>query len=191
MKRILTAALLFIAAISQVSAAIVTSISNLQIGTNYYDVTIHSEPGSFNDIWDIDGDGVFGEGDGSLINRAPMFWGDSAGAQAAAQAVTNALGSNDAWSSYGYDGTFTPYQHLGTAGDYYITVWADVLHQPDEDQLNGEGSVPANDVLGGSRAYAYVSYEKVGTVPLPAAVWLFLSALTGLGLISKRKNSKT
>jgi len=190
MKRIFITALLFLAVISQVSAAIVTSISHLQIGSSYYDVTIHSDLGSFNVIWDIDGDGIFGENDGSLINRAPMFWGDYAGAQAAAQAVTNALGSDDTWNSYGYDGTFTPYQHLGTAGDFYVTVWADVLYLPSEDQLNGEGSVPANDVLGGSRAYAYVSYERVGTVPLPAAVWLFLSALTGLGLISKRKNGK-
>ncbi len=55
-----------------VHSAIITSFSNLQIGSNFYDVTIRQ--GSFNSIWDADGDLTFGN-DASLLNRTPVVLG--------------------------------------------------------------------------------------------------------------------
>ncbi len=70
---------------------------------------------------DVDGDGIFGEGDASRVDRRPTFWEDSAGAARAATAVMIALGTTD-WigdslsngNFYHSDRTFTPY---GLHGD--------------------------------------------------------------------------
>jgi len=186
MERILTVAVLLLAGINTASAAVVTNISNLQIGESYYDVTIHTT-GSFNDIWDFDGDGIFGDDDGSRINRAPMFWGSTEMATLAAQAVMQALGSDDTWRDDGYDGTKTPYQYT-TAEQERVDVWYDKGLTAAEDYLGVIGMLTTVDPTV-SAGHAFVSYEEVAPVPLPAAVWLFGSALAGLCLVTRKRES--
>ncbi len=80
-------------------AALITSIDNLDIGGVQYKVTFHSE--SFNEVFDADEDGIFGDSDGSIINHTPLFLGDEAGANAAALAIMGALGDSDHVSTIG------------------------------------------------------------------------------------------
>lgn len=177
MKRTLALAVLLLAGINTASAAIVTGFSSLLIGTKYYDVTIHTT-GSFNSIWDIDGDGTFGEGDASVIDRAPTFWGDFLGAFYATQAVMTALGADDAWSALGFDGILTPY------GQGFAVADANRLPLLDNVDLNYTFA-PSDDTT--VYGYAHVSYVEVDPVPLPAAVWLFGSALAGLGFVTRKR----
>jgi hypothetical protein len=184
MKRSLAFVVLLLAGINTASAAIVTSISNLLIGTQYYDVTIHTA-GSFNEIWDLDGDGIFGEGDGSIIDSAPTFWGDPTGAMNAAQAVINALGSVDSWGGAvsPSDSTMTPYAFSTSGRDSTVVVYYDAFTDLSTDTLNSAEMLLTTDY---TSEYAFVSYKLV---PLPAAIWLFGSALVGLGFVTRKRKS--
>ena len=75
----------------------VSGIKNLDIGGAAYDVTLHVGL-SFRSIWDADGDWTFDDNDGSLFDRAPLFWLDGSAADQAAQAITAALGTTNYWS---------------------------------------------------------------------------------------------
>lgn len=91
------------------STGYVTSITELQVGRSVYDATFHLDL-SFNDIWDVDGDGIFGEGDGSVINHAPVFWQDGPAAFLAAEAVMQSLGGVD-MTSIASDGFHIPTEY--------------------------------------------------------------------------------
>lgn len=75
-------------------SALITSLSNLNIGGTLYNVTFNNT-NTFNEIFDVDSDGIFGEGDGSLIDRAPTFLFNASLAEDAANAVITALGTID------------------------------------------------------------------------------------------------
>lgn len=82
---------------SSVSASLITNIENLDVDGTSYNVTFYD--GSFNSLWDVDGDGVFGENDGSIINSAPTFLGNRHSAIRAAESLINTLGEDDTTSS--------------------------------------------------------------------------------------------
>ncbi len=190
MYRILPLLVLLSSGISTASGAIVTSLSNLEIAGSYYDVTIHT-PGSFNDIWDSDGNGVFGEGGATFIDRAPQFWGASAAAWLAQSAVMAALGTEHTWNGSS-DRIMTPFAFgNGTAflPDSRVLFWYDHDPMPGGELLFAtklERHIGLSDPTSPS-GLAYVSYEPVTHVPLPPALWLFGSVLTGYGLWARKR----
>lgn len=188
MKRILTMFVLLLASISNVSSAIVTSFSNLQIGAKYYNVTIHTS-GSFNDIWDIDDDGIFGEGDRSMIDRAPNFWGNEAGATAATTAITIALGKTDGWHEDS-DSVWTPFEWFK---DSFNPTFVSSKFDMDRDYATDNPHLGTNHGAADRKMHiashghsAYASYDEVAPVPLPASAWLFCSGLISLFGFSRR-----
>lgn len=71
---------------------------------------------------------------------------------------------------------------VGLKAGYYLIGWGGSC--PDD---NGNGQ---NCATAGGQAYNLtISNTGVSTVPVPAAVWLLGSALTGLGVIGRRKNA--
>ena len=94
---------------------LVTGITNLDVGGTFYDVQFHTGA-SFDQIWDVDSDLIFGEGDASLIDQQPTFWGGNySGALAAAQAISTALGTQYYLVGEGTPSDFflVPYQVSG------------------------------------------------------------------------------
>ena len=165
------------------NAALVTSISALDIGGTLYDVTLHiSDTYTFNDLWDSDGDKTFGN-DSSEFNAAPTFWGDPSGATAAANAIVSALGTTDwtnpADSSWDRVGVPTGYFSNGN-----VSLWGDINSALATDTITNIAKTPGG--LGGGIAFA--SFQA-SAVPVPAAVWLFGSGLLGLIGISRRKKA--
>ncbi len=184
MKRISILALLLLAITNTTLAATVTGISNLLINGTRYDATIHTS-GSFNDIWDSNGDGIFGN-DASILNRAPTFWGDSDLAKQATQAVMDALGLVDDWSGAPKytDEIATPYT-FWVRSSTTAAMWQDGTSDTDVDMIWNAG-LYLNTDYATPGVVAWVSYAP-SAVPLPAAVWLFGSGILGLIGFSKRK----
>ncbi|MCB2182661.1 MAG: VPLPA-CTERM sorting domain-containing protein [Desulfobulbaceae bacterium] len=173
--------------------AVVTSLPGLNINGTLYDATLHTT-GSFNTIWDCDGDLTFGEGDSSRINKAPTFWGNSSEAQAAITAVVAALGATDWWgintsfnpfdpSSSPYtDRVLVPYGTITVAGQLYIANRSESEESPSFDHITGQVHLAYEDYP----VQAYVSFEQ-NTVPIPGAVWLFGSGIAGLAALHRKK----
>ncbi len=170
--------------VSTANAALVTELLNVDIDGSLYDVRFHNAPGdSFYGLWeDGDGDGSF-SAVGSLFDSAPTFWGDSAGAAAAAAAIIAALGSADTTSSYGFDTFYVAYGYFG--GDR-ILVQADPEVLPSIDSLISYNFIVPNDFY---PFYPYASFTDVSVVPIPAAIWLFGTALIGLVGFGKRRKA--
>ncbi len=168
----------------------VTSITGLSILGTIYDATFHSTQLSFNDLWDGDGDGVFGN-DNSVFNAAPTFWiptntNSTQPVTAAAAAVLNALGSSAHTTPlqqhiYG-DLFMIPYLSIGClGGQCEIRVGGDRDAQLNSALLDISGSLTTHK----SSIIPLVSFSPV---PVPAAVWLFGTALVGLfGFTRKKK----
>jgi hypothetical protein len=111
------------------------------------------------------------------------------------------------WNTPTYTGSTTNYGNWATdkTGDRQATVSYDLAPAPDfvEDILSASASGDANvslylmaasDTLGitiftgGASVLPTLSFDVVpAAVPVPAAVWLFGSALAGLGVIGRRK----
>ncbi|MBT3045662.1 MAG: hypothetical protein AB2637_12380 [Candidatus Thiodiazotropha sp.] len=157
-------------------AATITYFQNLNIGGSLYNATIHTS-GSFNTIWDNNGNGVFGDSDGSIINHSPTFW-QSSNASLAAQAVIDALGTSDTYDGL-HDRIAVPYDTTASNTLVYI----DRFNGLTNDELWGPtGLLPSDDytILFPSNPIAYVSFENASPVPIPAAVWLFGTGVIGL-----------
>lgn len=177
---------------TQAHAALVTEILGLDIGGTRYDVTFHSQA-SFQNLWDADGDWVFGDGDGATFNNAPTFWNNAAAAYLAATAIMNALGSSDITLEADTnpdlprpesDSFMVPYEQLDLSKGLYVGLWQD-QYEPGSDGIYSNGNLPINSA---SLNYApYASFSA--SVPVPAAAWLFGSGLLGLIGISRRKKS--
>jgi len=162
-------------------AALVTQLSGLDIGGTLYDVTFHTGSGeTFNALWDADGNGVF---DGA----APTFWGNQAGAQAAAAAIMAALGTTDTTVG-GFPGSDSFYVPYGTVGPPLssfpdsINVYTDTITNAGSDSLV---TLPTSDNYDPTQFYPYATFAVV--VPVPAALWLFGSGLLGLIVVARRK----
>lgn len=164
------------------NAAVVNPIIGLTIGNTVYDVTFHDGAGeSFNAIWDANNDGVFDSAE-------PTFWGDEAGAQAAAAVIRAFLGTNDRTrpGDPPTDAFYIPHttQDSGTM----ITSGEDIIiSECDATPLlvDGPCSAPAADSLDVSRTTPYATFE-VTAIPVPAAVWLFTSGLIALIGVTRR-----
>jgi hypothetical protein len=73
---------------------------------------------------------------------------------------------------------------FGLKAGYYLIGWAGSC--PD-DNANGQ-----NCAVGGGRSYKLtISNSGVTAVPVPAAAWLFGSALAGMGIIGRRREGAT
>ncbi len=174
----------------------VTSILGLQVGSSFYDATFEPGSPSFNSLWDADGDKIFGN-DSSTFNQAPMFWGDSASAQIAAQAIMDALGS----SAFNYAGTpvlyggvwhsccdsfIVPYDFSGATNMWVWYESSPLLTAPTFDSLLDRDWF---EVTYADFGAPYVSFEISAAVPLLGAFWLFGSGLLGLVGIARRKKA--
>jgi hypothetical protein len=160
----------------------ITSISGLHINTEIYDVAFAY--GSFNTLFDKDDDRIFGEADGSAFNHAPTFWGDQAGAMAAAQAIINELGTNSYLSNYFgslVDSFFVPY------GDSYgnISLYEDYDSDMEKDTLQVDWYL--DNAYSGLNPIAV--FTKISTVPVPSAILFLASGILGLAGVRRRKNS--
>ena len=183
---ILISLALFGLSVSNANAALVTQMLGLDIGGTSYDVTFHSGS-SFYTLWDGDQNNVFGS-DGSLFDSAPLFWGDGLGAAAASSAIIMALGTIDTTSA-GSDAFFIPNNLvIVPIGDFSILTilftCTDIQTAPGVDV--GDCTIPMNPAS--IRTYASFSRSALPAVPVPAAVWLFGSALIGLVGFCKRKS---
>jgi len=152
------------------------SISGLEVGGYFYNATFH--PGaSFNDLYDLNSDGV--------LDSTPMFWGDRDTARAATQAIIDAL-SHTYKTAPGYDSDHFLVPYDFTVGvsiasvdvflDYAGALTIDIIDQPYRQR---------HLVF---LAYPYVTFES-SPVPIPPAVWLFGSGLLGLIGFTKRKKA--
>ena len=172
-------------------AALVSQLLGLDIGGTRYDVTFHTNTGdTFLALWDADNDGVWGGG-ASVFTAAPLFWGDSTGALAAANAIAGALGSSDStvgafndnfMVAYG-TGTAPPYGTAITTGSDAISVYRDSNGNLTPDNVDTVAYWEYSDL---SAQSPYASFQ-VSEVPVPAAAWLFGSALIGLAGIKRKK----
>jgi len=165
------------------NAALVTSISALDIGGTLYDVTFHhSDSITFNDLWDSNGDKTFGN-DASVFSTAPTFWGDASGAETAANAIVTALGTID-WTHPTNDTFDRVAVPTGYFSNGNLSVYGDSQNALATDGVTNYAMGPNS--LGGGVAIA--SFQ-VAAVPVPAAVWLFGSGLLGLMGIARRKKT--
>ncbi len=171
--------------VTSANAALVTELLGLDVDGTLYDVTLHTGGDEFIDLWDGDNDGVF-EADGSLFDSAPTFWGDSAGAQAAAESIIVALGVDDCTGLFlggGCDSFRVPFQFPGLRS---VEVYTDLSAVLDIDEVGLR-----TDRVDRARREAfrpYASFTRASEVPVPATVWLFGTALIGLVGFSKRKS---
>jgi hypothetical protein len=192
MKRLAVLLLILFINHNSVMGAVATSIPNLMIDGTRYDVTFH--PGlTFNDIWDENEDGIFGN-DESLLNRSPLFWGTYWGrgtSYSAANAIMHELGDVDGWS-LGSDAFCVP----GDGGAHYeyprfVSARCDSYAEYVYD------SIDAYDVVNAGMSFSnttWVSFSPSTVVPLPSTVLLFSSALALISLIEvtrRTSSSKT
>ena len=179
--------------ISSANAVLIDELSDVNIGGTLYDVKFHSSSGStFNALWDLDLDGEFDDGDGSVFDIKPTFFGDSAGAKAAAAAIVDRLGAYDTTvAGQDNDGFHVPEDIYDVANPNLpstrgVSVWFDAGATAGFDSLGAANVAGATDF---SSNGPWVSFSAVSPVPVPAAVWLFGTALVGLIGFSKRKST--
>ncbi len=158
------------------NAAVVSTINGLDIGGTLYDVTIHNNPEmTFNELWDSNDDGIFGN-DSSVFNAQPIFWGNQALAISAVQAIITHLGVSDITSfNQSSDFAFVPY---GFTPSGSIQIATDGNPAPGID-------VTITALALDNENAKWVSFEAA--VPVPAAAWLFASGLLGLVGFARRK----
>lgn len=161
----------------------VTSLSHVQIGTQFYDVTFSKD--SF--------DTIFGPG---MSSSTPEFFGDSAGAQVATLAIMVALGSADHTGLWNHDGIpstprvesdlfWVPYETFPATNNQGEDVvrfrgWRDNNYQLGVD-TGIEKKV--RNVTAGNKQIPIATFSAV---PLPAAAWLMASAVIGFGMMGRR-----
>ncbi|MEQ8232473.1 MAG: hypothetical protein RLW61_23875 [Gammaproteobacteria bacterium] len=162
------------------AATYVPFVDDLAVGDAVYDVNFVY--GGFNTVFDADADRVFGDGDGSVITRAPTFWNDQAGAQAAALALMQYLGSDRYIGDY-----------FGTLVDGFRVAWGAFAPTPGNVWIYTENqAVLATDSLildttngtTWSGLSPWAVFTPVAAVPLPPAVLLLAPAL---GLLARRR----
>lgn len=190
MERLIAIMIIFIGSTMTAHSAQIPVFS-ISIGTEFYSVTIIPNK-SFIEIWDQDDDMVYGEMDASIVNHIPTFLGETAKAEQASLAVMIVLGTLNSWDAAGlYDGVLIPTQRrtppiVGADQRAYSTTDVSTLLAVDSptdlDYLTTENP---------SVGYAYASFEPLdfSPVPVPAAAWLFGTALAGLGFVTRKRKA--
>ncbi len=155
------------------------ALENLLIAGKYYNVTVFLDPYSFSELWDPNQDQIFGN-DNSGINMAPTFFDivDHAPVEAGLAAVMSELRHNMTWKNSNLDRIIAP---LFFEGDHLLRMEVFLDNTADRTPIDGGGGI----LLPG-----WVNFEQVtpAAVPVPAAVWLFGSALIGFIGMSRRIN---
>lgn len=161
------------------NSALITNLSNLDIGGTLYDVTFITS-NSFNTIFDVDNDLNFGEGDGSLIDRAPIFFGNLSGAEAAGAAIITALGTNDVTNALGRDSFLIP---VDNPTRFHVNGVTDLRSAPGNDFLDTR--------LIGTRStgspIATFELTAQNNVPTPSTIALAGIALALMGGVLERR----
>ncbi len=173
------------------NSALITNLSNLDIDGTLYDVTFITSD-SFNTIFDVDNDLNFGEGDGSLIDRAPIFFGNLSGAYAAGTAIITALGTNDVTNTLGRDNFLIP---VDNPTKYHVNGVTDLRSAPENDFLNtrflgknSTGSPIATFELAVQNNVPAASTLTVqNNVPTPSTLALAGLALALMGVLGRRQ----
>jgi len=189
----LLAASLVVTVSPHANAAIIDSISNLDINGTAYDVTFHTNSVSFNDLWDADNDGIFGGG-ASVFSSQPTFWLDQAAARVAVDAVAEALGTEYGWRALsdaflvpcGVNVALTWCAGTITAGRDSIASY----NEPREAyEVDGGGSTATGDdvAYGGGARFAYVSFAPSNTASSPVTLALLIPGLVAIAGIRKRR----
>ncbi len=149
-----------------VQAGIITEIDDLEILGIKYDVTFIG--GTYLALWDADNNSIFTD-DASTLNYTPTFWGNSAGAQAAAAAIMSTLGTTD-----GIDPSTDRFYVLhGIWANGNKRVWADGAASYTTD-LHQETAV------GTTSSVYYATFTQSNTVPEPSTALVFSLALMAL-----------
>ncbi len=177
--------------VSSANAALVTQLLSVEIGGTDYDVTFHAGY-TFADLWDGDGDNTLGEDDGSIFKEKPLFWGDSGGAKLAAQAIILRLGDADTTfeATTGTDLFLVPYEYYSSGQPELVRNTTDQFGAPTEDSVYlgyVYFRIPP-DARHVPMPFASFAPAALSAVPVPAAVWLFGTALVGLIGFGKRKS---
>lgn len=149
-----------------------TTLDDVVIGTEIYDVIFHQDQDGFTSF-----DDVFGSG------SSPTLTFSSSSAQGAASAVRNAADAIDFdYTPAGNDNGFIlPYAFTATHYDYY-TGWSDDL------VLDGVfGSFNHDRSSGAVTSFATFSHK--GSVPEPTTLALMTLGLAGIGFARKKKQA--
>ncbi len=167
-------------------ATLIKSLPNLDIDGTKYNVTFHDK--SFNALFDKDGDGQYNDNDGSIFNRAPIFFGNKSAAESASIAIIGALGKSDWTKSIGplrSDVALVPYRsiNIGSPSNpyYRIDLWRDGTLARTTD-ANIESFVVAQD----APKYTTATFERV---PTPSTIALASLALGIMGVMGRRRRA--
>jgi hypothetical protein len=174
--------------VSPAQAGLVTSL-DINVGGTGYTATFHDFAASlsFNDVWDTNGNGVFGDG-GAIdpaFDKTPTFWNDVTAAESASQAIISALGTAD-W----VDDTVGPSDGFVIPSLYPPIPPAVVLYL--DDYPSPTLDAPLSNLTGRTNAqlayYAWVTFEP-RTVPEPVTPALLLSGLF-VGWVLRRRTGR-
>ncbi len=177
---LLLAFVILLVSLTTTASAKEITLENLLIDGKYYNATVFLDPYSFSELWDPNQDQIFGN-DNSGINMAPAFFNifDDAPVEAGLAAVMSELRHNMTWKNSNLDRIFAP---LLFEGDHLLRMEAFTdINTADRTPKEWDGRI----LLPG-----WVNFEQVtpAAVPVPAAVWLFGSALIGFIGMSRRIN---
>ena len=185
------AASLIVTVSPHANAAIIDSISNLDINGTAYDVTFHTDSVSFNDLWDADDDGIFGGG-GSVFATQPTFWLDLAAANAARDAVAAALGTVDGWHAIS-DSFFVPCG-IDLACLTSINRGFNPIAAASENNTRYNRDITSTEFIsdntitpGTSGRRAYASFSPSASAPAPITPALLIPGLVAIAGIRKRR----
>jgi hypothetical protein len=156
------------------SPGVATGIGALNIGGTFYNVDFEAEPGGFNTFGGLE-----------------EFWGDVGSSTAASNAIGDFLFSqgiamiNNASVPWLGVESFTVWHNT----DDGVMKWYEPSTGMYYDPFDGRGIVagmgsPYSDTPGNATGTAW---SVAAVVPLPAAAWLFGSALLGLGALKRKK----
>lgn len=162
---------------SSAQAVIINEILGLGIGGTDFDVTFYDSSLSFNDIWDGNGNGIFGDDD-SILNRQPVFWGDRPGASLALRSIINDLGLQDTIIDAVGDSARIPFGP--SIFPLEVAFFWDAFKDPQFDRhfsFVGLRDRP----FGPGFHLASFEVSPAATVPEPTCLALVLLGLTGIG----------
>lgn len=155
------------------NAALIEKINNLEIGGILYDVTFQFE--SFNDLFDKNGNNIFGEGDGADINRAPTFFGSPGDAADAALSILNFLG-DDGFTSTSINGPRDGFI-VPSASDISLSGFRDLFIGLLDDEVVLD-TITLRDFSSSVTPIATFELSSTSPIPVPSTV-----ALAGLALV--------
>ena len=147
----------------------VDSIEDISIGDVVFNVSVVRD-NTFSEVFNL-----------SDPNKTPYFWNNPSGAENAANEIASSL---EDVAGIINDSFFIPFKidELFPGSDMFLFGWADSSGTPSNDPI--AESLTALDSVMSTTGFAV--FDEI-TVPIPAAFWLFGSALLGLRLIKRKK----